>query len=566
MSLVLREAVCHKAVYCTGREKWTTHEQNPSIPAFWKVGYTLKPFTDKHNRAHLQIMSPQLDYVLRVLNSCSNEDRPLCREKGENYVKTPCTCVAGLCLALECRQRLIDSNRPAHIPDRHARGFRRELQKLIRKLESIIKAGKPEKPDWRKRYLKYSGTKRAHYMKCRDENEAHPLGTPDGANIFHAGAVKWGELSDRPRALLVQSVRAKGGGLAKPGEILRTPIMIEGGYRDLYEDALHKYMHRRGFHYCASGMDLHRRGRKLRKMIEPGDDVLSCDWSSFDGSLGWLGYWERQEFLYSTRRLFGRDPGLDEVIRTQNFCDVQAGPLRAKIFGNRGSGTAGTSTGNKIVVLAALNYCLGPAMLGNNGVKLFCDGDDTLIIVPRQWQGQRWYDSWKRRLTELGLETKIEQLLHDTSACRAVDAVRFCRAGVVDTVQGPLLMKKPQDALKVMSNIRRHFRGKVLKNYLATLSVCLKNTYGEVPILCELWKAFDVGTAFDANLLESCGMEYMMAKTNKISTLQVSSEARTSFANTWGVPEDVQVSCELALREYAGHMQAIFMRDDMPSF
>jgi hypothetical protein len=408
-----------------------------------------------------------------------------------------------------------------------------------------------ERPDPNERYKKYSGSKRAHYERCAEENSAHPIGSRDGAAIFHDASVKWGELTSRPRALLVQSVRAKGTANVKPGMLLRTPIMIEGGYRDHFEDALHKLCHRAGWHIVASGMDLHKRGRVMRSMIEPGDVVLSCDWRRFDGTEGWLAVDERKEFLEWSEKLFGRDNALREVLRTQDRNTVQAGPLSGKIFGNRGSGTAGTSTGNKLVVLAALHYALGKAMEGLRGVKLFCDGDDTLIVVPKRFQGMRWYKSWARRLSELGLETKIQQCVLDTPEHPAAETVRFCRAGVINTSRGWFLCKQPDDAVKVMTNFRRHFGGSEFCDYISTLSVGMKNVYGDVPILCKFADMFDVGGKYNKGLYDGAGMEYMISRHKSGGPGMITDEHRHSFFLTWGVTAHEQIACEAALMEEA---------------
>lgn len=532
------------------------------------VGYSMKPFDGKHKRQHLQFVSPHIDFVVGVLERQEPVDFGafLAPELGLNCVDTPCTEVGSLGIALEHRQRVASHNRPWRIADRHARGFRASLKELYATMSVIAKDLHPEKPDWRQRYMKYDGAKREHYRRCALEQEANPIGPrrgPGKIDIFHEGAVKWGEISARPRALLVQSVRAKGCDEVKPGTVLRSPIMIEGGYRDPFEDALHKYTHRRGFHFVASGMDLHRRGREIRKMIEPGDMVLSCDWTSFDGSLGWLAVWEREEFLHQCERVWGRDDALRRVIESQNDCKIQAGPLKGRIFGNRGSGTAGTSTGNKMVVLAALRYALGPAMRGAGGVKLFCDGDDTLIIVPRRYQPtaeKDWVRSWVRRLSELGLETKVEQQIFDSPAAPACDHVRFCRAGVVDTSRGPFLCKKPLDALKVMTNIRRHFRGPRFMDYLQTLSVGCGDVYGDVPVLCALTDMFDVGGRKSQDLLDGAGMEYMISRHKSGKAGLIENNHRVSFFATWGVPPDDQIRCENALRAFGRELRELVRR------
>ncbi len=556
-ALAFRDAVCRCEHYWNGFYQINVPTDIGAPILGRQLQYIRSPyFVDKHNRKHLQYFSQHLDFVMHALEVGINKGEPqnlLCPEKGFNYCETPCTGSGSFINALTNRLRLLDGNRPWNIEQRHLRGYRAQVDQLFGVLTAIVrKDGTPDKPDWSKRYEKYTGAKREHYRQCALEQAANPLERRKFTDVFHAGMVKWGELSARPRALLIQSVRAQGCDGVKPGTPLRSPIMIEGGYRDHYEEALHHYLHPRGHRFVASGLDLFKRARVISKMIKPGDVVLSCDWSSFDGSLGQLGVEERNSFLRNCENLFGPDPALRRVIDTQNNCTIQSNGVKAFMYGNRGSGTAGTSTGNKIVVLAALRYALGPAARGNNGCKFFCDGDDTLIIVPRQWQqlrpnGTYWWDSWCRRLTALGLETKIEQLLFDRPEGRALPNIRFCRAGIITTSRGLFLCKNPLDALKVMTNYRRHFGNHEFLNYIQTLSVGMTNVYGDVPILHKIGKMFDVGGKVNYDLYEGSGMEHMITLHKSGAPGQINDQHRQSFFETWGVPPDIQLRCEAAL-------------------
>jgi len=558
--LLFREAVCRNPDYSLGRRIRRTHADNPAIPEGFWVGYTLQPTDCKRKRGHLQVYSRELDFVLRVLNRASPPSEgflPEYEKEGNNFVRTPCTCAASLAHAMENRQRLKHADRPWVIAPRHKTGYDKAQRELTQRLWQIINTRGRTPLSLAAKAATYSGTKRVHYEKCALETEAHPLTMRERHRIFHDGSVKWGELSDRPRALMVQSVRARGTKGVKEGEILRSPILVEGVYRDLEEDALHHFCHASGHHYTASGMSLHKRARAIEKMMRPGDVILSCDWSSFDGSLGHIGISERNEFLRAAEKRFGRNEQLRAVIATQNQATVQAGPLRAQVLGNRGSGTAGTSTGNKKVVLAALFYALGPAAKGADSVKFFCDGDDTLLFVPKKYQDERWVASWVRRMTELGLETKVEQYLVDTPHASATERVRFCRAGVVDTSRGKFLCKVPQDAIKVVTNFRRHFRGPYFQDYCATLATGLHMTYGDVPILCKLSQLMPTAGKVDKGLLESSGIEYMMGKTTDHVIGAITDSHRLSFYRTWGITPTMQKQCELALQELGNKLRPL---------
>ncbi len=550
--LLLVDAVCGCSKYLWGYSIRVEPGPTNCLPRNWEHSIKCGPFTHTRKRQHLQYKSPRIDFIARVLEAGTKDSPGFLRpEAGWNACDTPCTDWGSLITALRDRQHLDKPDRPAKIDPRHLAGFTASVRKLYGVLENIIRATGSTIPDWRTRWMKYSGTKREHYRLCALENEANPLHKRPQSDIFHEASVKWGELSSRARVLLVQTVRAIGTVGVKPGSFLRTPIMIEGGYRDQVEDALHHYLHRRGSNYVASGMDLFKRARVIRNNMSAGGCVLSLDWSSFDGTLGQLGVVERNAFLAMTRRMYGRDQDLDRVIASQNFCTVQGGPVRAKIYGNRGSGTAGTSTGNKVVVLAAIAYCLGPAFGGKDGVRLLCDGDDTLIFVPEAWRGEndRWIRSWVRRFSQLGLVTKVQQNI-DCSSSDPLGQIRFCRAGVIATTGGDFLCKEPFDALKVLTNFRKHFRGKRFPDYLQTMSVGISCTYSQVPILREFATVFDVGGRVDADLLDGAGFEYMMGKQGR-AHFTIDQAARDSFASTFGVSPADQIRCEQALREEA---------------
>lgn len=562
---MLVDAVCGCSKYLWGYSVRVAPSPNNCLPPHWENSIEAPPFQHTRHRQHLQLKSPRIDFIARVLEAgCGDSPGFLRPEAGWNACDTPCTDWGSLIEGLLGRQNLGDPRRPFKIDPRHLKGFTKAVNNLYDRLGSIIKSKSPEKPDWSNRWKKYSGTKREHYRLCALEQEANPLSSRVN-QIIHEASVKWGELSSRARVLLVQTVKALGANGVKPGTPLRTPIMVEGGYRDLVEDALHNYFHSRGFAMVASGMDLFERGKAIWEMAEPGDLILSLDWSSFDGSLGELGVTERNVFLERMERIFGRDKELRAVIRTQNFCSVQGGPVRAKIYGNRGSGTAGTSTGNKCVVLAAIAYCLGPAFGGTTGVKLLCDGDDTLIYVPRRWRGEndRWIQSWVRRFTALGLLTKVQQALDVDSGLGIVPKVRFCRAGVISTTGGPFLCKEPFDALKVLTNFRKHFRGKRFIDYLQTLSTGIRCTYSHVPVIHAFAAVFDVGGRVDRDMLDNAGFEYMMNRQKTDGTLRVDMQARHSFAETFGVTVGDQLRCEQALREEAAHFKSA-LREYLP--
>lgn len=535
------------------------------LPDDWTIGWDcpIVPAPTKQ-RQHLQLLLPEINEVLSILDAAEGVDTlSHAVTDGFNRVNTTNTGVDEFHDAMLKRHRLNDPTRPFKVAKRHLDGYTKEMRSLYGILNAIIDRKSPPKPDPTKRYLRYTGTKRRHFELCAVEFTANFTNDRQLLkHMRHSGSVKWGELSDRPRAILVQEVVAQGCEGVKKGTPLRLPIAIEGGYRDHFEEALHKWKSRRGHLFTASGLDSFKRGKWIKEMVEPGDMVLSCDWSSFDGSLGLLGNIERDVFYETCVKRWGKDKHLRAVLDAQIRCTVQAGPYRARLFGNRGSGTAGTSTGNKMVVLSALHYALGPAMRGKNACKLFCDGDDTLIIVPPTWQGnspsgQPWYTSWARRLTAMGLETKIQQCIVDSPEISALNELRFCRAGVVETSRGAMLCKIPSDAIRVMTNFRRHFRGPYFLDYCQTLFEGWNHVYGDVPVLSALTHFFDVGGKFNAALYDGAGLEYMIQQHKSGKPGAITEYHRESFAKTFNISVEDQLKCEHLLRSAAPHARAL---------
>jgi hypothetical protein len=489
-------------------------------------------------------MYPEIDHVIRILEQPRHDPVEHSNiDYGYNFCNTPCTSEGGFVHALDNRHCLNDPTRPMRSTDRHRNGFRRGLAEMYRTFHHIAKTKNFQPTPLTERWKKYAGSTREHYRKCALEQTHNPLRDRPTSDIYHSGQVKWGELSERSRALLVQSVRARGCPGVRAGEELRLPIAVEGPYRDLLEQALHAWCSARKFRMVASGMNLFKRARVLKKMARPGYSLLSVDLKNFDGMSGDNAIDERSAFLNWAVRIWGDNPDLAKVIESQNRCRIRMGAVYAQVYGNRGSGTAGTSAGNKTVMLAALKYAMGPAF---NVSDFLSDGDDTEVWVPdTQLVHVR---SWVRRLAALGFVVKIDQLLTENDGTPIVDGLRFCRAGIIETSRGPLLCKDPLDALKVMTNFRRHFMGNQFKDYLQTLCVGINAVYGDVPILHKLAPLFDIGGKIDRTLCESSGIEYMMGRQHDIGIAgQITEDHRWSFYRTFGVPPAEQRSAESAL-------------------
>ncbi len=255
-SLALRSAVCKCDKYMAGYSKVVEPSRHNCLPENFPIFVKIKPFIHTRSRQTLQIVSSRISLVHDILEAAANETPAVNNhpEWGSNYRPSPCTDYGMQVLAIETRQR-VQPNRPWNIEQRHFKGYTKALANLYSVLAAIIRQRddflRTTNPDLMAKAMRYSGAKRAHYIQCALELAAHPL-RRRGKDIFHECAGKWGELSEKPRVLLVQSIRSLGvcsaAGNVKPGAVLRAPILLEGWYRDFVEDALHHYCHKRGFH------------------------------------------------------------------------------------------------------------------------------------------------------------------------------------------------------------------------------------------------------------------------------------------------------------------------------
>lgn len=469
--------------------------------------------------------STKLNRILGVLGAENND------------VQTPCTCSGGLVEALVNRQRLLDPARPKRINERFLRGYRVSVYQMYQKLYGLTQS--KSLLTYEQCVERYSGPKREMYARSLAELRYHDY----SHDVFFPAMVKWGERTARYRCILPQAIRAKGvPGVTKEGQVLLAPILTELPGRLLLEEGIHGLRNFDGSRMIASGSDLNKRARVIRSMVRPGWTCFSFDFSSFDGSLGQVATEERLAFRRFMERRGECDPWLVKTLRTQEMMVVDTRDVKARIAKNRGSGTAGTSIGNKICALSALQWAVGRAN-DLKAVKYYCDGDDTLLVVRNDQLP--FMSSWRRRLMMLGLESKIENI------ATSPEEVVFCRAQPIDTVNGPFLCKRPLDAMMTQTNLCRHWRGdsRRFADYLATLHVGFRDVYAGVPVLGQLCKLFPMGGRVDKELLAGSGIEYLLKNDRRKRSYLVTDEARVSFAAAFGISCVEQQLCEKWLSE-----------------
>lgn len=432
-------------------------------------------------------------------------------------LKTVCTCQACTVHAALNRLRISpEFGRPHILKPRFINGFRERLRVLYRELASYP----IEEQSLEQVVDSFHGPKRAHYAKALEMYRLEGLGKMD----FEISG-KWGErnVKPRPRALCIQRSMYIFQGVVL---FLRTPILIESVKRRRLGHSMERMKGRVRF---AGGHQLTKRARYIFAVMAMGYACWSIDLKSFDGSQDQLANIEREIFA----EVFGLNADERKVLRAQNASTLHSTGLEIKMVGKRHSGTAGTSTANKGVMVAALAMALGPS-----DYKLYCDGDDTLVFV-REEEANRFKSSWIRRLKELDLE------VDEIGLFTKPEDVEFCRAKPIMCGFGPMLVKHPLDMLSNVFNLVR--TGSELRDYLYSYGQGMR-IFGGVPILDALPDIFPKS----GHKLE---IDIYSASYNPVRVSPVTEDARLSFEAAFGISSETQKQIEHLIRRMAGHYE-----------
>jgi len=390
--------------------------------------------------------------------------------------------------------------------------------------------------------LAYSGAKRLAAFKTVERMEREeglcgrfsfdPFVKNEKADIW----LVWSKVlscftpSARPRAIVPQII------WHPDGHKSNAPILEELRWGSPLEHCLEQMRNTDGSRMFASGRTLDQRAEDLTAMFRPGCVALSIDLSSFDGSQGHLAVAERAAFLEFWRKKGCDVAQLEKVLKAQNVISFGSEALRGKIYGNRASGTGRTSSGNKVVMMAALFHAFRCA----DDVTFYCDGDDTIIFIPKRRLGRR-IRNFLARMVGLGLETKIE----GTAQCP--EEIVFCRAKIVELPGGPKLVKKPLAAFCSMTAVTKHFKGPEMYEYLSSVATSYKHVYAGVPILGKLHCMYPCDRGIKLSLLDQWDQDFYRKNSVGQEVPEVADSTRLSFARAFGITPELQIEIESLL-------------------
>lgn len=371
----------------------------------------------------------------------------------------------------------------------------------------------------------YSGTKREHYRQSYEMFKQYGL-----PRVYFHVMAKWGERTDRPRVIIFQVCRYE-------GTEFRFPILYEQRWRYRVGKALKSLRNRCGVPLVSDGRTLQEQCSDVHAIFEahPGWISLGMDAHHFDGSEGDCASYERSYFLW-----LARDRLLRRIINSQERAVMKNRGFKCVLSnGGRQSGTAGTSVGNKLVMLAAVRAVL--LSFDIDDWALYCAGDDILVFFDPIYLSR----FTPEKFSDLGLDVDV-----DNVARRPQDVV-FCRARPFRTSRGDVMLKDPVSAIKSCFALTRHFRDRtIFRDYLATLRVGYYNLWcphEEVPVYGVLARIFPAGGVVRPRLLGDSGLEWQMSIGPENSVREYrepTREARLKFFDVTGWSPSTQKKVE----------------------
>lgn len=297
----------------------------------------------------------------------------------------------------------------------------------------------------------------------------------------------------------------------------------------------------------AKGMDNINRARvikeKFARFVSPL--CLGLDASRFDAHVSQqLLTIEHSVYL----RVWRGDRKLQRLLSLQlvNHGWTSNG-IRYKCPGGRMSGDMNTALGNCILMVCMIATAMKLLGFKTTQWDMLCDGDDALVIIdshdPRR-------ELIPLMLERAGMVMKIEGLA--TSPYE----VEFCQSRMVNTAEGPKMVRDPVKVLSTALASNKWFRyEKLIDGHLTRLGQCYLSICMGVPVLQEF--ALAMLRNGKGRVLRNMAMTGVMFKARaefaahggEIKQLPITADARASFEEAFGIPAWEQLIMEEHLRK-----------------
>lgn len=392
--------------------------------------------------------------------------------------------------------------------------------------------------------LHYSGAKRTKYLQAVDDLRMYPL-VPRDAHIkaFIKAEKTDFSIKENPDPRMIQA------------RSMRYNCALAQYLKPIEEKAYWAIKNPfTGLRMIAKGLNQAERATLLRNKLShfKRPVMVPLDMSRFDQHVS-------LEILRLEHRFWkscNRSKSFSRLLRMQemNVCFTSNG-IKYVVRGNRMSGDLNTAGGNCVLMVAMVQSVM--KWLGIGKWDLVDDGDDGTVIVEED-QVRRFVDSCPTLFLAFGHEVKVETL------ARELPDLEWCQCKPIEIEPGKWrFIRKP---FKVVSNTltgvkhwsqsEQHRRA-----YCNTLGMCELIINLGVPILQEYAlslirnAATEKVVGYDENdssfyhvqpELRRLGLKIIQ----RVAPKPITPEARSSFAQAFGVPVELQLSYEQELREW----------------
>ncbi|APG76139.1 hypothetical protein 3 [Beihai tombus-like virus 12] len=276
-----------------------------------------------------------------------------------------------------------------------------------------------------------------------------------------------------------------------------------------------------GLRLFAKGRNAKQRAADILAMaVWPDTVYVEADHSRFDSRISF----EHLLVEFGFYLELNGDPEFASLLSRQLAgSGFSAGGLKYYCRGRRKSGVVNTGLGNSVVNYLILSYVLA-------GVphRLYIDGDDSVITVPRGYYEEINF----QRFAEAGMDTEYKPV--------TLQQLRFCQAAVLHLPDGPCMVREPERAL---SRGAYSAAANVPSDYYRMMATCEARVNNGVPMLAPYFRAnmgpykcmrFDL-VGYNAARDYYCRPE---------ETLAITEAVRFEFAEVFGVSPEEQRAFE----------------------
>lgn len=286
----------------------------------------------------------------------------------------------------------------------------------------------------------------------------------------------------------------------------------------------------------AKGLDLRARARLVKQKMDsiPNCVVFSIDASRFDAHVN-IPLLQIEHGVY--KRCYPGDKLLQQVLDLQLFNHgFTAGGIRYKCPGGRMSGDMNTALGNCLLMLLITATVMKRLGFRHHEWNMLCDGDDTLIFVPRH-MAHLCRDHFAAMFNQAGMCVKLE---NETTR---LHEIAFCQGKIVDCYDGLKFVQTPIRSMsRSLVSTRHYMHARAVDPVLHQIGQCELAVNMGVPVLQayalamlrNAKRAWTTKPTYTGRLQKA--MREYKAHAGDVRPLPVTTEARLSFEEAFGMP------------------------------